>query len=123
MDGGYSTNSMLLHQWLFVLRIIRLASLKGAWRGNSACRSIRSNFICAICLANSMYGTGHRQSASTSKRGVESNAAGASRGIAIVADLLTWRPRAYCLPLAQNMLIEACGGAGLRGVLTVANSG
>lgn len=38
--------------------------------------------------------TGHRQSASISKRGAESNAAGASRGIAIVADLLTWRPRA-----------------------------
>ena len=116
MDGGYSTNSMLLHQGLFVLRIIRLASLKGAWRGNSACRSIRSNFICAICLANSMYATGHRQPASTSKRSAEPSAAGAprvicktGRALENAVALLAWRPRAYHLPMSPNVLIEACG--------------
>src|ERR1700732_2256605 len=92
-----------------------------SWRGNSVCRSIRLNFICAICLANSTYVTGHKQSASTSKRSAESTAAGASRAIgkkrqAIEngVDLLLWRPRACHLPIAQNMLIEACGGARLR---------
>jgi hypothetical protein len=30
-------------------------------------------------------------------------------------DLLARRPRACHLPIARNMLIEACGGAGLRG--------
>jgi hypothetical protein len=79
-------------------------------------RGYRERRRTPICLANSTYATGRRQSASTSKRNAESRAAFASRiicktGRAIEngVDLLACRPRAWHLPKAQNMLIEACG--------------
>lgn len=102
-------NAIFLAHWSPVRAML-------SWRGNSARRSIRSNFICAICLANSMYATGRRQSASTSKRSAEPSAALAPRvfcktGLTIdnAVTLRAWRPRACHLPMSPNVLIEDRG--------------